>query len=113
MKVNVVITCEEGAEWVADCKDIGLTATGHDIESALVRIQQEIREFFAQNFGSKKQIEVICSSVRASAKITVSPIDPRPEVPLYTFGDDSEPTMECLTIEGEPVLQITDGNEDE
>ncbi len=100
MKVKVTLTSTDGVEWVAECKDIGLTTTAASMLSALEEMYDEIRKFFAKSFGSNKEIETFCSKIKATASVTVSPLDPRPETPLTSF-EPADP----LLIEGQDLIE--------
>ena len=113
MKVKVSIQSEDGQEWTAQAKDIGLTTTGCTMMSALEEMQDEIQKFFADAFGSKKQIEVICSKIKANAAVTVSPLDPRPEVPLDNFTQEPLIRIDGQDIlDGQELLQLPPGEEE-
>ncbi len=115
MKVKVTVSSEDGAEWVAEAKDLGLATTGASMMSAFERIQEEIQEFFRDAFGSSKRVEVICSKIKAVAAVTVSPLDPRPETPLDSFITTEPPETLLLTgqdlLEGEERLRLTSGDD--
>jgi len=100
MKVKVTLSSEDGIQWDAEAKDIGLVATGASMMSALEQMEENIKEFFADAFDSKKKIEVVCSKIKATAAVTVSPLDPRPEQPLDTFCQ-----VDPLLIEGQDLIE--------
>jgi|GEM_PF-6125890 len=103
MKVKVTLSSEDGIQWDAEAKDIGLVASGASMMSALEEMQLKLKEFFADAFDSKKKIEVVCSKIKATAAVTVSPLDPRPEKPLASF----EPA-DSLLIEGQDLIEGND-----
>ena len=92
MKVKVSLSSEDGQEWTAEAKDLGLSTTGASMMSALEIMQEEIQSFFNKNFASPKRVEVLCSKIKATANVTVAPLDEyRPETPLSEFT--SEPVV--------------------
>lgn len=103
MKVKVTLSSEDGVQWDAEAKDIGLVASGASMMSALEEMQLELKKFFANAFDSKKKIEVVCSKIKATAAVTVSPLDPRPETPLASF-EQADP----LLIEGQDLIEGND-----
>ena len=110
MKVKVNLSTEDGTEWTAEAKDLGLITTGASILSALEEMQEEIQKFFADAFGSNKRIEVLCSKIKGAASITVAPLEEyRPETPLSEFS--SEPKTSQDLIEGE-LLLLSPGEDD-
>lgn len=112
MKVKVTLTSDDGQEWVAESKDIGLVATGASMLSALEAMQDEIRNFFHDAFGSEKMIQVVCSKIKATAAVTVVPLDERPEKPLYCY-EQQEDLDESSLIETPEQLALPSGAPDD
>ena len=86
MKVKVSLSSDDGLNWTAEAKDLGLIKDASSMLSALEEIQEEIQKFFWNSFGSNNRIEVLCSKIKATANVTVAPLDEyRPETPLSEF----------------------------
>jgi hypothetical protein len=111
MKVKISLSSDDGITWTAECKDIGLSAIGASMMSALEDIELQIQEFFTNSFGSQRQIEVVCSKIKATAYVTVSPLEePRPEKPLDCYTTNLVP--EDHQIENDEQLVLSSGNPD-
>jgi hypothetical protein len=112
MKVKVTLSSDDGIQWDAESKDIGLVTSGASMMSALERMEEEIQKFFANSFGSNKRLEVVCSKIKATASVTVSPVDPRPETPLTNFVPEEPFLLEGQDlIEGKEYLALPAGEE--
>jgi len=111
MKVKVTLSSEDGVQWDAEAKDIGLVASGASMMSALEEMQEAIKRFFLNSFESKRIIEVICSKIKATASVTVSPLDPRPERPLECY--ESSPIVDGQSLIDDPNrLALPPGEEE-
>lgn len=110
MKVKVSLSSDDGVSWTAEAKDLGLIKDAASMISALEEMQEEIQKFFADAFGSNKRIEVLCSKIKATANVTVAPLDDeyRPEKPLteFTLGPDQD------LIDTPDLLALPSGEED-
>ena len=110
MKTKLSITSDNYEEYYAEAKDLGISANGNGMKETLENMLVNLSDFFSEKFGSTKQFNFKYGKIKASVSISISPIEEdRPETPLTEFGSESGVVLQN-EIDGENLLQLTEGD---
>lgn len=88
LSVSVSVKQTAPAEWEAEVKPFGLSATGETIEDAIAEITPKIEQYLKDTFATKRTVSAELESVTAKAEFTINVISDKT---LDDFkGDDEE-----------------------